>query len=511
MGASRRAAVPDRPSGVGAVAEARVRRGRGGDAPDRGARRRRRPAPARAGDRGLKYVVGFLEHLERMSPWEYQEVRRALGSRLGLRLARLPPRQARLAAAARGVPRAAARAGAVAARGLHAGPRARGSLPARRAPDGLGRAGRHLALPAREDGGPHHRRGRRRDAGHAGRAARRPDQEQAVPGALARAHRADGAGEAVGLISLSEIQRARERLGDAVRATPLVPLDVDAPCEILLKLECLQPIGSFKLRGGLSAVRAATRDELAHGVVTASAGNMAQGVAWAAREAGVPATIVAPDTAPRTKLDAVERLGGRVIRVPHEVWWQTMLDRGHPEAQGLFIHPVADHGGDRRQRDDRARAVRGARRVRHGRHPVGRRRPDDGDRECREGVSAGRAGGHRGARDCGAAHRVLRRRRAGRDRLRSRRSSTAPAGGRCCPACGSTRRSWSTRRWRCRSSEVAAAVRLLAGRARVVAEGAGALSRGRSAVGRRRQRPRGVHRQRRQHRRRSAVANTRAA
>jgi threonine dehydratase len=144
------------------------------------------------------------------------------------------------------------------------------------------------------------------------------------------------------LISLSEIQRARERLGDAVRATPLVSLDVDAPCEILLKLECLQPIGSFKLRGALSAVRAATRDELAHGVVTASAGNMAQGVAWAAREAGVPATIVAPDTAPRTKLDAVERLGGRVIRVPHEVWWQTMLDRGHPDAQGLFIHPVAD-------------------------------------------------------------------------------------------------------------------------------------------------------------------------
>jgi threonine dehydratase len=144
------------------------------------------------------------------------------------------------------------------------------------------------------------------------------------------------------LISLSEIQRARERLGDAVRATPLVPLDVEAPCEILLKLECLQPIGSFKLRGALSAVRAATRDELAQGVVTASAGNMAQGVAWAAREAGVPATIVAPETAPRTKLDAVERLGGRVIRVPHEVWWQTMLDRGHPEAQGLFIHPVAD-------------------------------------------------------------------------------------------------------------------------------------------------------------------------
>ena len=144
------------------------------------------------------------------------------------------------------------------------------------------------------------------------------------------------------MIALDEIRAARERLGDAITPTPLVRADVAAPGEIWLKLECLQPIGSFKLRGGLSAVRAATVAELADGVVTASAGNMAQGVAWAAREAGVPATIVAPETAPRTKLDAVERLGGRVIRVPHEVWWQTMLDRGHPEAPGFFVHPVAD-------------------------------------------------------------------------------------------------------------------------------------------------------------------------
>ena len=92
--------------------------------------------------------------------------------------------------------------------------------------------------------------------------------------------------------------------------TPLVRLEVDAPCEIWLKLECLQPIGSFKLRGALSALRAAASSELAGGVVTASAGNMAQGVAWAAREAGVRARIVAPEAAPRAKLDAVERLGG---------------------------------------------------------------------------------------------------------------------------------------------------------------------------------------------------------
>jgi len=143
-------------------------------------------------------------------------------------------------------------------------------------------------------------------------------------------------------IPLEEIRRARERIADAVARTPLVRVDVDAPCEVWLKLECLQPIGSFKLRGALSAVRAASSAELAGGVVTASAGNMAQGVAWAAREAGVRARVVAPENAPRAKLDAVERLGGEVLLVPHEVWWRTMVERGHPDVEGLFVHPVED-------------------------------------------------------------------------------------------------------------------------------------------------------------------------
>jgi threonine dehydratase len=143
-------------------------------------------------------------------------------------------------------------------------------------------------------------------------------------------------------IPLEEIRRARERVADAVARTPLLRVDVDAPAEVWLKLECLQPIGSFKLRGALSAVRAASSAELAGGVVTASAGNMAQGVAWAAREAGVRARIIAPETAPRAKLDAVERLGGEVMLVPHEVWWQTMVDGGHPDVDGMFVHPVED-------------------------------------------------------------------------------------------------------------------------------------------------------------------------
>jgi len=140
------------------------------------------------------------------------------------------------------------------------------------------------------------------------------------------------------VIPLEEIRRARERLGDSVLRSPLVRFDE----HVWLKLENLQPIGSFKLRGALSAVRAASPSELAGGVVTASAGNMAQGVAWAAREAGVRATIIAPDDAPRAKLDAVERLGGEIISVPHEVWWQALVDRRYDGVEGLFVHPVED-------------------------------------------------------------------------------------------------------------------------------------------------------------------------
>ncbi len=140
------------------------------------------------------------------------------------------------------------------------------------------------------------------------------------------------------MIPLEEIRRARERIGDSVLRTPLVRFDD----RIWLKLECLQPIGCYKLRGGLSAVRAASDAELANGVVTASAGNMAQGVAWAAREAGVRCRVIAPDNAPRAKLDRVEELGGEVVLVPHEEWWRAILDGGREGVDGLFVHPVAD-------------------------------------------------------------------------------------------------------------------------------------------------------------------------
>ena len=140
------------------------------------------------------------------------------------------------------------------------------------------------------------------------------------------------------MIPLEEIRRARERLGDDVRTTPLVQLEEN----IWLKLENLQPIGAFKIRGALSAIRAASKEELANGVVTASVGNMAQGVAWAAREAGVRARIVAPHDASRAKLDAVDRLGGEIVPVSYDEWWQAMVDRGREGVDGMFVHPSDD-------------------------------------------------------------------------------------------------------------------------------------------------------------------------
>jgi len=147
------------------------------------------------------------------------------------------------------------------------------------------------------------------------------------------------------LTDLAAIEAARERIrGTAIR-TPLVRLPVeDAPAEIYLKLENLQPINSFKIRGATNAVLLAPAAERARGLVTASAGNMAQGVAWAARELGVPATIAVPEHAPEAKLAAIERLGGRVLKLPYDDWWNVIIT-GHVDGtEGLFVHPVQDPG-----------------------------------------------------------------------------------------------------------------------------------------------------------------------
>jgi threonine dehydratase len=120
----------------------------------------------------------------------------------------------------------------------------------------------------------------------------------------------------------------------------------ESPAEIWLKLENLQPIGSFKLRGAGNAILEAPRSALQKGVVTTSTGNMAQGVAWMARQLGIPATIVVPDNASQAKLTAVERLGGRIVRVPWEQWWAAVAADSERDlgegVEGFFVHPVRD-------------------------------------------------------------------------------------------------------------------------------------------------------------------------
>ena len=113
-------------------------------------------------------------------------------------------------------------------------------------------------------------------------------------------------------ITLAEVEEARRNIAPVALRTPLVRLQAEAAAEVYLKLESLQPIGSFKIRGATNVMARTPREKLERGVLTASAGNMAQGVAFCARRLGVPATIIAPDTAPATKIRAVERMGGRV-------------------------------------------------------------------------------------------------------------------------------------------------------------------------------------------------------
>ncbi|MXX55899.1 MAG: pyridoxal-phosphate dependent enzyme [Gemmatimonadetes bacterium] len=144
-------------------------------------------------------------------------------------------------------------------------------------------------------------------------------------------------------VALGDIRAARSRIeGSAIRS-PLIRMDIpEAPVELWVKLECLQPIGSFKVRGAANAMALVDDAVLARGVYTGSAGNMAQGVAFAARRLGVPCRVVVPDTAPRAKLDAIARLGATAAPLPFDEWWSVLRDHGHPGEQGYFVHPVSD-------------------------------------------------------------------------------------------------------------------------------------------------------------------------
>jgi threonine dehydratase len=138
---------------------------------------------------------------------------------------------------------------------------------------------------------------------------------------------------------------ARGRIADMAVRTPLVRLNLDdAPAEIYLKLENLQPTGAFKLRGAVNAIRLAHPDQLRQGVWTASTGNMAQGVAWCARLMGLKCTVVAPDNAPETKLAAIRRLGADIVLIPFLDWLAIYRTRHFEGAEGLFIHAFSDPG-----------------------------------------------------------------------------------------------------------------------------------------------------------------------
>ena len=149
--------------------------------------------------------------------------------------------------------------------------------------------------------------------------------------------------EPVRPIRLSEIQEARKRIARTIVRTPLIRLDLgpDFP-DIRLKLENLQPINAYKLRGAANAVALLPDSERKRGVWTISAGNAGQGVAYAARQAGVPCAVVVIETAPKSKLDRMRALGAKLIPVSYDVAWKTLEERSFPGADGTFIHPFDD-------------------------------------------------------------------------------------------------------------------------------------------------------------------------
>ncbi len=145
------------------------------------------------------------------------------------------------------------------------------------------------------------------------------------------------------IMPLDEIKYAQERIRGKVNRTPLLQFHHEEfPGELYLKLENLQPIGSFKIRGACNALNAIDKKILKEGVYTASAGNMAQGVAWIARTMNIPCTAIVPDHAPATKLEAIERLHARYIKIPFNDWWQILVTRKFQGMTGTFIHPVSD-------------------------------------------------------------------------------------------------------------------------------------------------------------------------
>jgi threonine dehydratase len=150
--------------------------------------------------------------------------------------------------------------------------------------------------------------------------------------------------EAVRPIQLADVQEAQKRIAGTIVRTPLVRLELgpDFP-DIRLKLENLQPINAYKLRGAANAVAMLSESDRSRGVWTISAGNAGQGVAYAARQAGIPCAVVVIETAPESKIERMRALGATLIPVPWEVAWKALDERSFPGMDGTFVHPFDDH------------------------------------------------------------------------------------------------------------------------------------------------------------------------
>src|SRR5437016_4305300 len=150
--------------------------------------------------------------------------------------------------------------------------------------------------------------------------------------------------EPVRPIELHEIREARKRIAGTILRTPLVRLELGANFpNIRLKLENLQPVNAYKLRGAANAVAMLSESERQRGVWTISAGNAGQGIAYAARKAGVPCTVVVVETAPASKIERMKALGARLIPVAYDIVWKALEERSFPGVEGAFVHPFDDH------------------------------------------------------------------------------------------------------------------------------------------------------------------------
>src|SRR5688572_5912024 len=166
-----------------------------------------------------------------------------------------------------------------------------------------------------------------------------------MPARYNRFPMAQAAAPPVRPVTLAEIRAARERIRGVITRTPLIRLlhGVAGAPEIWLKLENLQPINAFKLRGAANAVAMLSPEERSKGVWTISAGNAGQGVAYAARAAGVPCTVLVIETAPDTKIERMRNLGARLVKAPFDACWNAMEERAFPGIEGTFVHPFDDH------------------------------------------------------------------------------------------------------------------------------------------------------------------------